>query len=169
MASTAQLASHRQTLYFASLHCQQLAGEGAESGALAGEPLQHRQCLLEAATQCLYRSSGFLAWHLVEQSAANISPQLAGGQAFDQWLVQMQAVPAQDPAVQQLVSAFTAPRPLADLIVAYQSMWQPASANPRPADHLQLVDTTISLARCREWHAALEDLAVECLAMQSEF
>ena len=159
MSSTAQLASHRQTLYFASLHCQQLAG---------GESLQQRQCVLEAATECLYRSAVFLAQHLLEQSAARVTAKITHGHAFASWPLQMQSEPAQDPALQRLVTAFSPPNPLAELLVAYQVMWQPANTQ-RSADHLTLVDTSVSLASCIEWHSLLEGLAAECIAMQSEY
>ena len=165
MASTAHLASHRQTLYFASLHCQHLA----EGGPTIAEPLQHRQCLLEAATECLYRSSVFLVNHLLEQSAAPTVPTIAGSQAFANWLAEAHSTAHQDPALARLASAFSAPNPLADLPGAYAALWSPATATHRPADHLRLVDTTVSLERCVEWHDLLEGLAAECIAMQSEY
>ncbi len=169
MAATAHLASHRQTLYFASLHCQRLAETGSGEALAAGAPLQMRQCLLEAATECLYRSGVFLAQHLLDQSAARGDAVIADGPGFIGWLSQAKLAPAADPALQHLVQAFTAPNSLAELLVAYQALWQPVNASPRPADHLRLVDTSVSLARCTEWHGLLERLAAECIAMQSEF
>ena len=169
MAGSAHLASHRQTLYFASLHCQQLAQERSADDGVVAEPLQYRQCLLEAATDCLYRSSVFLAQHLAGQSAASIPPPGQDAQAFSGWLAQLQATPTADPAIQTLLTAFSAPNPLAGLLTAYQALWLPASTAPRSTDHLRLVDTTVSLARCTEWHELLGQLGSECIALQAEF
>lgn len=157
-----------QALYFARLHCDNARAlsepttqDAAKSEVSTARFLrQQQQCYLEAAVECLYRATFFLALQLMDEG--ELRKQLKQNPELLVAILKsyLQATPS--PEINKLLQRFEDSNALGFLIESHRSIWADKNTSlASAAGEIKLLDLSLSTDSCELWMQLIANMLAE--------